>query len=266
MQTQVDVLQGGKRMRLLESSIREMLQARVANQTLNVSFEKVWQSPQNTRWSRKKIALLVGAAVILFPSAVYAGSQVIWSNAKLVIDSHAQDYSTYITPLDEPFQEYWHEAKQESLSKSKLLANFPIRIPNEVQGWKHVHSTGLVGKSTIDKNGEIWTGDGPLSYVDEYQNATGQRVQVRQSYDASMTRALEDNRGDYDSTAGYPQGSTILHYGVDVGVLMPLQKGRLDLLVMHKETDGQVTDIDIWGYDGTTVEMFAQQYLNAPIQ
>jgi hypothetical protein len=70
-----------------------------------------------------------------------------------------------------------------------------------------------------------------------------------------------------DSKISYSKDSKILNnFGGDLAVLTDLKKGRKELYIYHKESNGNITEITIFSNaDVKVMENFAQKYLKGNI-
>jgi hypothetical protein len=226
----------------------------------------------------KKMIIAIAISLVLVPATVgFAYYKMVWSNASVYTSNENIDPSKTITPLDR-FDDILNTArKTKTLSESRLIANFPIRVPEKIEGWNRNQSIGVIGTmetqvgSSIYKKGQnvatteggtTTVSDAPLVYYDLYTNEKDQKVVVSQSYDLLLSESLQ---GKISLQQGYPKDSTILQgFGDDLVVLSDLQNGRKYIALYHKEADAKVTRIDIWGNTATLVlESFTHAYLQA---
>jgi hypothetical protein len=249
-----------------ELDLKNVLKESVQFHQPSVSFEQIWDLHKNRNklpWTskpKKKIAFLLITLVIL-PTIAFGSYS--WSNIRIELNSGKSaeiDYSNVNKRFEIDIYEHLIKLTQENPKKYKIasslleaekVADFPLRQPFEITGWKNIHKIGLLD-------------DGNLTYTDIYLNDKGIKVFVEQRYNSFATSAMKGEEGQYISN-NLPGSKIVEGFGDDLAILLELKNNRKILSIYHKETD-QVTDIDIWGEntDISTLKSFYLAYLQSP--
>jgi len=151
---------------------------------------------RNFKW--KAVSLV--AAVVLIPSAAYAGTMLDVHKDTV---HHLQDGTKM--PQNSPKFSDDKVQKAYSLSEARAASEFPIREPESIGGWKHDVSKGMLLKHL-----EISKTSGVDQYMDVYSNSKGQQISVTQSgnFDAGQyeTETKFDENGVYSSLIADKEG------------------------------------------------------------
>lgn len=229
-------------------------------------FIRLNKEPLGVRhMSKKLVAAIVIALIILPATTAVAYITYQWSNASITMRD--QDVlGMKGTPLD-LFENYIKQQPEgtqtKSLAEARLIVKFPLRVPEEIEGFKRLQSIGVINiESFNDGYNHITYSNGPLWYLDLYNNDKGQRVVVEQRYDESMSKALQQGKKE---ELDMPKSKILEGFGDDLAFLMDLGKERKQMILYHKEGN-QVTRFDIWSNtDQKALEEIAHIYLKTPI-
>lgn len=117
------------------------------------------------------------------------------------------------------------------LSQARSVANFPIREPASISGWKHTDSQGFLWKHLQSPT------TGVDSYYDVYTSSSGQQVTVQQNggLDASKFGMTENGKIQFGSD----------NYHTDL--YKTSSGGQKELLITVKEPNNTITHIEITG-------------------
>jgi hypothetical protein len=131
-------------------------------------------------------------------------------------------------------------AKVYDLSESRAVANFPIREPASISGWKHEESKGFLWKRAPlpEKRSATDTSTGVDAYYDVYTNSSGQQVTIQQSGGL-----------DANTYGDNPDGSKI-QFGSNndqANLYTTSSGGQKELLITKKESNNTITYIEITG-------------------
>jgi hypothetical protein len=271
--------------------IKRVLRKGLDRHSPTSTFEGVWAKYSTGKKSffGKKLTLVTTSIMIIFLiSAGFSYYKFYWSNIEITINEENKDYLDEITPI-EIFENIGDSpnARIMSLAEIRQVANFPIRIPKKIDGWKRIKSIGLATKIYFSENHEMefhekenFTEvsvtqtinteetdtrsvlDEELSYWDLYMNQKGQKIVVKQQFDEIRTESLQSSTGSYSGST-FPYGSVILNqFGKDLAVLMDIKKGRKQLNIFHIEDNNHVTLIKIWSdAEESVVKQVAHLYL-----
>lgn len=259
-------------MNQINYKITEVLSNIVEEKNTTISFEDTWSKQEgffSNIFERKALVAIVIAVFVLLPISGFAYYKLIWGNTNIKVSDEKINLSSMVTPI-EYFDKllYKDGVKLKNLEESRKIARFPIRIVNEVPGWRRIQSVGVIDLvQTRDSIGNLTFKDGDLHYMDLYTNDKGEKIVVNQRYDEAFTTSINDSTIQ-GSGAQYPYGTKTLEgYGKDLAVLIDIEKGRYNLIVHHKENNNQVTTLEIWGNTSPKVlEQFAHTYLKIEVE
>ena len=197
----------------------------------------------NLKW---KIALTCIAALgVATPGAVFASGILNVNNHTInQLKSDVPPNSFISNGLKNP-----NIAKVYDLSQARAVANFPIREPASISGWKHEDSEGMLWKHVMSK------ATGVDAYFDVYTKGSGQQVTVQQS------GGLDANK--YGNN---PDGSKI-QFGSDhnrADMFTTSAGGQKELLIQVKEPNNTITHIQLTGDVSTNdLQELGNAYLSA---
>jgi hypothetical protein len=130
-------------------------------------------------------------------------------------------------------------AKVYDLSQSRAVANFPIREPASITGWKHEEGKGFLWKRAPlpEKRSATDTSTGVDAYYDVYTNKSGEEVTVQQSGGLDANKAGNNTDG---SKIKFSSDNTEAN-------LYTSSSGQKELLIIKKESNNTITHIQITG-------------------
>lgn len=156
-----------------------------------------------------------------------------------------------------------------NLAVSRSKAGFPIYEPNSITGWKRIFSEGYTSDLYIQHvvnhhNVTQRITEGPLTYLDVYENPKGERVAILQ-------QKSNFNVNSPSVYVQYSHGTQYLDsFKPDFAALIPIKivQGQGDprqLSIFHQNQDHTITNFEITGTaPPQTLEMFGHKYVNAP--
>ncbi|WP_035462414.1 hypothetical protein [Alicyclobacillus macrosporangiidus] len=239
------------------------------------------------KWTRNKKIAAIGVLLVVLPLAGFTYvDYFVWGGAYFQTSGNmngpyslAADPSFVDKTLTQPGTETF------PLSQAHEIANFPIREPDTIDGWTRILSQGVEFPLYNYRDNELVSvTKTPFQYVDIYTNDKGQRVAVTQQHLDSMSKAYKKPQDpSFDSGGGvywdFGKDTTQLQgFSGDLAWLVSAKwsdlkinkpGGFANVIVLHPETNGSVTEIVIDEYGGVSsdvLESFAHQYLQAPIK
>lgn len=240
--------------------------------------------------NKRKVIVLLGVIVLPLTGFTVGNTYFKWFGTTFD-SSHTQNWgpwSQWANPRTEASEFSQPGNDYLDLSKSKSMANFPIREPSKINGWTKVLSEGIISPkedyTTLPNNQKKLTGvtKAPLMYLDVYANSSGQRIAVTQQYQEGLSIASIQSKGikmpvhvmsflsvgkDATLLSGYPDSQVFFISGswADLPSHIPLKGTYENLLIEHKEKNDTVTQIIIDEYGNVSPSVlteFAHSYLS----
>lgn len=226
-----------------------------------VTFESLWSKHQGgykNRLNKKVVAACVASLAILVPVTAVAGSQFHWSHISFSVSDPGPNTSAGSetkTPVDTFV--LGSGLDPVSLPEMQKESAFSIRVPQSVQGWTRVTSTGAKAH-----------GSGALSYWDFYQDSQGNRVVVIQTSTKELTDTSKQTPGGQimKYPVGLPSNANVKYSGNDFVSTVNLPRNQHEMVVYHKESDESITLINIYGnVPVTELDSFHKAYVNSNV-
>jgi len=204
-------------------------------------FQRLAQEDNPKRKSLKWKAVSFVAAVIVIPSAAYAGNML---DVHKDMVHHMQDGTKM--PQNSPKFSNDKVQKAYSLSEARAASEFLIREPETIGGWKHDVSQGMILKHLENSKTS-----GVDQYMDVYSNSKGQQISVTQS-------------GNFD-TGQYETETKFDENGIYSSLIADKEGKMKTLMIIIKEKNNTITYLQIMG-DASEADFLyiGEAYIQAP--